>query len=188
MINLLPEETKKEIRAARTNVILLRYNILALSLICLIAVTCAGFYFMLSTAQASAVSEKNNNANKAQNYATVRTNVDQYKANLSIANQILNTSINYSSFLFKLTELLPTGAIIEDIKLDANSFNQQTTFTARTTSFAKATELKERFQKSSLFSNVYFQTLVDDSSTTSAPKKHPIMVTISAKINKDIQR
>lgn len=186
MINLLPDDKKQEIRAARANVILLRYNILILAAIGLLVVFCITFYLLLLNTQVTAKNTASENAAKEQQVAEVRKNVDEYKNNLKIASQILNNSVNYSSFFFRLTEILPEGTVVDSITFDSQSFNQQTTFTARASSFAKATELKDKLQKSDLFSNVYFQTLVNDNQTA-GKNSYPIVATISAKVNKDIK-
>ena len=185
MINLLPTDKKRDIRAARTNVVLLRYNFFIVVGILFLAATCALFYFVLNNARATAVSTSTDNTVRAQSFAKIRADASEYQRNLSIANKILGNSVNYSAFLFSLTKLLPDGVILEGITLNASSFSQQTTFIARATTFEKATELKESFQKSDLLTNVFFQSLSDNSSTDAATNDpHPISVTISAKVNK----
>ena len=185
MINLLPDETKREIKAARTNVILLRYNFFTLAALGLLGLFCAAFYLVLGNAQSSAASVTAKNQAKAQSYAKVRIAADEYRTNLTIANQILNNSINYSSFVFKLSQLLPKGVVLDNLSLSPSIVTTQTSFTARTTSYDKATELKETFQKSPLFTNVYFQTLTDNGASGNGQStKYPITVTISVKINK----
>lgn len=188
MINLLPDERKHELRAARMNVLLLRYNVLVLITLGFLVATCAVFFFILQNAQANATSTSSVNTATAASYAEVRADAADYKNNLTIASQILNNSVNYSSFIFSVAQVLPSGAVIDNITLSSSSFTQQTTFIVRVTSFEKATELKERFQNSDLFTNVYFQSLVDNNAgSEGASSQYPILVTISAKINKVIQ-
>lgn len=189
MINLLPDERKHDIQAARMNVVLLRYNLLVIVAIVFLAITCAFFYLVLQNAQTQAASTSTVNATKAQSYAKIRAEADTYRNNLGVAKIILNNSVNYSSFLFSLTKLLPSGVILDGVTLSASSFDQQTSFVARATSFQKATELKERFQNSKLFTNVYFQSLTDNAMTDAngVPEEYPIVVTISAKFNKVAQ-
>jgi len=188
MINLLPDTTKQEIRAARMNVILLRYIMLVLAALAFLALTCAIFYFVMRNAQADAVAANSDNQTKAQSFAQVRSSAEEYKNNLTIAGQILNNSVNYSSVVFSLTKLLPQGVILDGITLNASSFGQQTTLTARAVSYEKATELKDKFQKSTLLTNVYFENLVDNDVSSETPSEYPIAVTISAKINKAVQQ
>lgn len=182
MINLLPDDHKRDIRAARMNVVLLRYNFLMfISFLSLLAI-CAIFYVVLSTNQSSAVSKNSDNSAKAASFQAVRTAADDYRNNLSIANKVLGNSVNYTSVIFEITELLPAGVILDSLTLNATDFGQQTTFSAHAKSYAQATELKESFEKSKLFTNVYFQNITD-SASGEQPGAYPVAVSLSAKLN-----
>ncbi len=187
MINLLPDDTKREIQAARMNVLLLRYNLLVLGALGLLAAICLLFYVILQSTQSNAQSTTNDNSVKAESYASVRIAADEYRNNLSIASKVLDNGVIYTSFIFDLSKILPSGVVLEGINLSATDFGNQTTFTARAKSYEKAAELKESFQKSTLFENVYFQNLTDSSAGAGAqPSEYPITVSISAKLKKAV--
>jgi hypothetical protein len=186
MINLLPTDAKRDIQAARMNVVLLRYNILTIAAMGMLVGLCFLFYVILHANQSTAVTTNNDNVTKAASYATVRTEADSYKSNLSIANKILDNSVNYTTVIFAITQLLPSGVILDALNLSATDFGQQTSFTAHAKNFTKATELKDKFQSSSLFTNVFFQTLTDGSAAPGSTElgDYPIAVTISGKLSK----
>lgn len=190
MINLLPDERKRDIQAARMNVVLLRYNLLFLSALGFLIIVCLLFYVILQSSQSNAVNTSNDNSSKAASYAEVRTSADEYRNNLSIASKILDSSVNYTAVVFAITELLPDGVVLDNVNIDASHFGKQTTFSAHAKTYAKATELKERFQKAeSLFSNVYFENLTDNgvASGSQTPPGYPIAVTISAKLAQEFK-
>lgn len=180
MINLLPEESKKEIQAARVNVILLRYNLFMLSAFAGLAAICLLFYLILFSTQSNAVSTNTTNAQEAQKYAEVEKKAEQYKQNLAIAKQILDRGVNYTSFIMDLTKLLPSGVILGGINLSAGDIGKQVSFTAQAQSYDKAIELKERFELSYNYTNVFFQNLADaGDSKDPNTKAYPITVTMS---------
>lgn len=185
MINLLPDDTKRDIRAARMNVSLLRYNIITIIAAALLVCFCLVFYVLLNSAQSSSASKSSDNTTKAKSFDTVRAQADDYRNNLTIAKQILDKSFNYTSIIFAITELLPSGVVLDNLTLNATDFGKQTSFSARTKTYNDATKLKESFEKSTIFTNVHLQNLSDTSGDKSASNEYPVLVTISAVFNKD---
>ncbi|MDB5176673.1 MAG: hypothetical protein JWN75_341 [Candidatus Saccharibacteria bacterium] len=185
MINLLPDDTKRDIRAARMNVVLVRYMLLTLGALAALVAFCGLFFVILQTTQSKAVTTNVDNGTKAASFSAVRKSADEYRNNLSVASKILDNSVNYTSVIFEITKLLPSGVILDNLTLTAADFGQQTSFSVHAKSYDKATELKKNFQDSKLFTNVFFQNLTDGTSTDSkSTNKYPIAVTISAKLNK----
>lgn len=182
MINLLPEEIKHDMTAARMNVVLLRYNIMVLVSIAVLGIFCLTFYFILSTSQATAYNTSSTNSAKAATYAKVRKEAESYKNNLSIAKSIFSNVTSYTDIINSITKLVPDDVVLDSLNLSDSTFGQQSSFSAHASSYSAATQLKENFQLSGLFSNVYFQNLtVGDSSPDN---KYPVSVVISAKLNK----
>lgn len=184
MINLLPDDYKKELRAARTNVLLLRYNIFVMIAVAFLILSSAGAYVIINESKRAAEDANNANIAKASSYASTRTQAEEYRKNLSITRQILDNEVNYTDVIFAITSLLPAGVVLDNINLTAKDFGNQTNFSAHAKNYDAVTKLKQNFQGSKLFSNVFFQTI---NSTESAPNGYPISVTISVKINKVTQ-
>jgi hypothetical protein len=184
MINLLPDETKRDIRAARMNVVLLRYNLITLGAVALLAGFCLLFYVILHNNQSMAENTTNDNSLKAASYNDVRKAADEYRNNLSIASKILNNGITYTDVINSITKLVPSGVILDSINLTSTQLGQQTSFSAHAKTYENATKLKENFQSSPLYSNVYFQTLSSGATDGTSTADYTIAVTISAKLNK----
>lgn len=188
MINLLPEDSKKELRAARMNVTLLRYNIITVATLGLLILVVVGFYVYLVSAQANAETAKRESDSQTDQYRDTANEAKTYRENLATAKQILDNQINYSSVIFDITKLLPRGVVLNSLNLSASDFGNQTTITANAKDYAAVTNLKKNFEKKEkekakdmLFSNVYFQTI---DNTDESNKEYPLKVSISVKINK----
>lgn len=182
MINLLPDDYKKELRAARTNIVLLRYNIITLIAIAFIALASAVFYFILIENRRSAEEANTTNLARASSYQDTKKEADEYRSNLSTAKQILVNEVSYTDVIFNITKLLPNGVVLDNINLSAKDFGGQTMIAAHAKNYSAVTNLKQNFENSKLFSNVYFQTI--NNSTDSASRDYPISVNVSVKINK----
>jgi Tfp pilus assembly protein PilN len=181
MINLLPPATKKQLYAARSNTLLIRYNILLLVAILFLAIAIGLTYLYLSSVRAA--NENTVKANSAQEatYASVKTKAKSFRDNLSADKLVLNQSFNYANLVQEITKLLPSGVVLNNLTLDTKSFGTETTFAFRTKSFAAALELKDAFQKSSLFSNAHFASIAGSEDRT-----YPLTVNLSVTIKKDV--
>lgn len=189
MINLLPDETKRDIKAARSNVVLLRYNLLTVIAAGCLVIVCAFFFFVLSNDKSNAVSKNSENQAKAASYASTKAAANEYKQNLATAKTILDKSVDYTSTIFEISKLLPPGVVLDGLTLTADDFGKQKTFTANAKSYADATKLKENFQNSKLFTNVFFQTINNQNvsssqSSSSTDSAYPVQVVLSAQLNK----
>jgi len=183
MINLLPDEQKHDIRAARTNVILLRYNFITLLAIGLLLAFCWLFYVLLQANQQRALALSNDNGQKAATLSNVRKEADTYRQNLTTANQILSGSTGYTDMIVAITKLLPKGVVLDTLSLSTTSLTQPTQFQAHATSYDTAEQLKQNFQSSELFKNVYFVSLTAADQSTGSPTKYPVSLTLSAQLD-----
>ncbi len=193
MINLLPDEVKRDIRAARMNVLLLQYNLYTFIVILILVGISAMFFVFLNFTQSSAVQTSTENKQKSVKLIDVQKEADQYKNDLAMAKKILNESINYTDVILSITELVPSGVVLDFINLKPDDFGKPMQFAAHATSFDKASKLKDNFQSSELFSNVFIQNLADSGSSgssegssegSSGQAAYPIGFTLSAQINK----
>jgi len=113
MINLLPDDIKRDMSAARSNVILFRYNLLTIAAAGGLLVICALFFVILNNNQSSAVSRSSENEAKAATYEPVQKAAEEYKANLATAKAILDKSVSYTTTIFEINR----GSIIDTYEL-----------------------------------------------------------------------
>lgn len=181
MINLLPPEQKRQIKTARTNVILLRYNIIAACAGIFVALGVVIVYFVLMGVRASAQETQQENQAKVAGYAQVEKEAQEFKSNLATAKSILSGNINYSNVITKISSTIPKGVVIDQLSLDATTFGSPTSLQAKAKSYDRVLALKESFQKSSLFSDVHFESV----SSTDDGGDYPVQVVLGLTINKE---
>ena len=99
MINLLPPAYKKELRAARVNVVLRRYIIFQVIAIVLLAAMIAATFFVITMIKTNAEAEITSNQARASEYAGVETQAKQFQGNLSTAKTILDNEVRYTAVI-----------------------------------------------------------------------------------------
>ena len=184
MINLLPTETKKQIRAARLNVILLRYcALLAAALLFTLTSFGVGVFITLQT-KTTADAEKATAATASAQFSAVKSQAEAFASNLNAAKAILGNQISYSTTLIKITNSLPPGTVLNNLSLSDASFITPLTLSARATSSATALGLKTALADSKLFGSVNIVSITVNPSSDNVPTQYPIQVSISATLSK----
>lgn len=181
MINLLPDAHKKEFRAARANVILLRYNFVLLGTAVFLLLAGLVVYVVLNNSKAIAESTNSSNSQRASEFEPTRKATDEYRKNLEIAKKILNNEVVYTDLAFAITNLLPKGVLLDGLELDSQKFGAPTLLNAHAKDYAAVSELKRVFESSALFSNVHFQTITANDNSSPG---YPISVIINVTMDK----
>ncbi|QQG51042.1 MAG: PilN domain-containing protein [Candidatus Saccharibacteria bacterium] len=182
MINLLPHEEKRQLRAARSNTLLVRYNILLIAAVGFLAVAVGITFFYLTTTKTAAENTINQNTTKVSSFSSVEAEATQFKSDLAIAKQIIDREVAYTKVILGISKLLPSGVVLENLSLDAQTFGTETTLVAHAKSYNAAIALKDSFQKSPLFSDVHFQSISSGEGDTSG---YPFTVNLNITIIKD---
>ena len=180
MINLLPLEEKRQLKAARTNTLLIRYNVFMLCAVLFLGLSVGITYFYLSGAKASSEAIIGENTAKVSNFASVQTEAQLFRNNLSTAKQILNSEVTYSKVMLAIAALLPSGTTLDKLSLDVSTFGTPTVLSAQAKDYESALKLKDSFEKSPLFSDVSFQSIVASSNIS-----YPYAVTLNVTFKKD---
>jgi len=180
MINLLPPEQKRQLRAARSNTLLLRYNIAQLGGIVFLSLAIGFTYIYLNTMKTNAEEVINQNREKVTGYASVEAKATEFRANLATAKQILDKEVTYTKVILEISQLLPSGVVLGNLNLDSQTFGTETTLSAQAKDYSRALALKDSFQNSPLFSDVHFQNI-----TNSGASDYPVTVSLSVTIKKD---
>ena len=167
MINLLPPKQKRNLQAAKTNRILLRYNIgLVIATLCIIA----GFgliYTILRIGQGGAENTIADNNSRVANYNNIKQDAATFSKNLTTAKQIFASETNYTGLLIAIAQSLPSGTSLQSLSLDPSTLGKSTSLTANVTSPSKALALKDSLAKNSkVFSNVYLQSITKSEGAT----------------------
>lgn len=182
MINLLATDRKDEIKAARVNVILLRYKGIVLLALAFIG----GALFVTYTVQSSIMTNTESiiatNDIKADVYSETRQQVEGLSAKLNQTKATLDQEVRYSQLLVKLGQLMPQGTILGDITLTSASFTGQA---VEIKAYAKSTNeaglLQTAFQSSPLFNQ---PVTIKGTETNQEVDGYPVTISMSVLLNK----
>lgn len=183
MINLLPPDEKRQLRAARTNTLLARYNVIFLGAVAFMGLAVGVTFIYLTTTKANAERTIEENQAKVGQYAETDAKAKKFRKNLATAKQILNNEVTYTKVILAISRLMPSGTVLQNLNLDAQTFGTETSLIAQAKSYEDALKLKDSFQKSPLFSDVHFQSIAASSGADNAG--YPITVTLSVTLKKD---
>jgi hypothetical protein len=182
MINLLPDDSKKQITAARSNVILLNYMIvLFLAIVFLTTVTVVVYFILLHT-KTNAENLVLQNQSKTSSYNLVQAQAKTLHDSLVASKVIIDEQVTYSKIILGIANAMPDGVVIDTLTLSPTTIGTPTTLQIYAKSNQAALELKSRFQQSSLFSNVSFTVIT--TTTGGSTSGYPINATLQLTINK----
>ena len=181
MINLLPIEMKKDLRAARTNTTLLRYNIILVFAVLFLAGAVAVVYVFLSTMKASAEQSIQENVVKEQSYANVKQEAESFKSSLSDAKSILSNEVSYSRALIRYAQLFPEGTAVNDMQLTEASFTSPMNVSVKITGQAAAQALIQ-----SMTSSPYVTNFSRTSIAISKDGAYPYTMQVTFSLKKEI--
>ena len=192
MINLLSPERKRDIRAARVNVMLVRYCVMLMFLGVLVSAVYATGFWIVSNDEKATDARLASLASQTQVYTKVENQADTFRNNLAIAKSILSKETSYSDFLITLARDIPAGAVLTSLTVGDSSTAtasapKSTTINiqARTTSYAKILELKNNLEQSPLFENVNIVSAATQETTnpTGAEAHYPYTTTLNVKLS-----
>ena len=190
MINLLSDEQKRDIKAARINVMLIRYSITLLLLGLLIAAVYGTGYWILSQEDASIDEKLASQSEKTKAFAEVEKSADQFRDNLKVAKAILDHETSYSTFLITLAGDIPAETILTNISLGSSTTtvgakDPGLEIAARASSYEKILALKNSLEQSELFEDVNIVSATAPTSTDTlkgVEARYPFTTTLNAKL------
>lgn len=184
MISLLPYEYKEEIRAARTNVLLVRYIAILICAAVVLGGLVAGSYVVINGTRDSAEIKVAENQQRVSAFQATKTASDSFRTDLTTAKTILDSSISFSKLIYKVAEIVPPGVVLDALTLDPTTFGSSVNLTASAKSFDDASKLRDAFIKNDqIFTNVQLQT-IRSSDTPTSGDPYPVKVSLSIVINK----
>ena len=180
MINLLPDIKKNDIKAARANVILLRYMGLVALAFAFIAGSVLISYLLLQSTMRSADELISTNDIKADVYSQTKAEVDELSAKLSTAKEIADQEVRFSRALQQLGSVMPAGTILGKTTLTEASFSgTPVELTAYAASTSAASSLQSALQTSPLFSEVTLSGTEAEGGIANYPVKVALTVTFN---------
>lgn len=178
MINLLPPESKRQIRAGQSNLLLLRYCIASLLLAALLGALIAGVYFIMSNSKRDAENLIQQSETSGQKYQKVKREASEFSNNLSTAKTIFDKDVLYSKIAVKIAQTLPPGVVLQSLQLDAKTFGQPMVLNAAGKNYDDSIRLKTALEESPIFNDVHLQSVSQSESEGDYPTTINISVTI----------
>lgn len=186
MINLLPDETKKQLKAARTNTILVRYILTVVIAAVFLGLAIFTSYYIMNGSKTTAENAITDVKSSNDSYSPTITKSNAFIADLSTAKNTLNRQISYSTIIKDLIGALPTSVILKSpFSLDNDILSAPITITAYAKSSSDEATLKTNLQGNSTFSGYSLQSL---NNNTDASSKYPFIITFSITISGTVSR
>ena len=181
MINLLDSASKRNLKAARMNVILATYcAIVAIGLVCVIILY--GFSnWMLASKEHAALVEKAKNEAVTAPYAAVQTEADTFKRNLGKIQSLLTNRSHYSVALINIAASLPAGAHLTSISLSDKFLTTPLRISASVASNPAASALQQQLSKAKIYSAVTL-----DNVTCNTDASNQCTVSLTATLNSTV--
>jgi len=184
MINLLPDETKKQLRAARINVTLARYLIFLAFASGFLVLACGTSYlFLMNSRPSNTKPVSSTNQTETAAYDAAKAQYSTFTTSFSTAKTILDQQVSYSDIITSIGASLPTGVIIENLIIDGTKINSPITIQVKAKSADDAPKMKENFEKSTMFKSFSIQSVT---TTQNDPSGYSVAISISLTINKGL--
>ncbi len=183
MINLLPGETKKQLRAARLNTVLIRYIIFLILAVVFLGAACTVSYLVLANSKSDAEKVTNVNQSKPNSNMEITKQADQISASLSSAKSMLDQQIKYSDIIMGIGAAMPPGTIISALTISSSSISSPLALKVNAKVSTVIANLQTNFEKSTLFTEYTIQSTTTNPSDTIG---HPIQASVSIVINRGV--
>jgi hypothetical protein len=183
MINLLPQDEKRQIIAGQTNRLLARYCIISLALAALLFIYIGISYFILMKSKSDAEQTIAESNRQLSQYQEVQQQAKQFSDNLKIAKSILDKEVPYSKIAVKIAQALPKNIVLQSLDLDATTFGKPVSLTTKGKSYSDALELKTALEnKKDFFQNVHLVSVT----ANEAKDGYPMSIVISVVIRPEV--
>lgn len=187
MINYLPPDQKKQLRAARTNVLLFRYNIGLIFVASFLTLATLTVFLLLSSEKKAAEDMITANQSRASNFSSVQARADSFRKDLSDAKAIFDNEILYSKIYLEIAGILPAGTALEALDLNESQLGTPLSLSFKIKGEQQAASLLSAFKHSTMFGGAAsYGTLKANTGTDSA--SYPYIISINVTIDKGAVR
>jgi hypothetical protein len=183
MINLLPADYLRQLRAARTNVLLLRYSIGLILVAISLALATLAVFMLLGSLKTAAQNTIASNQAKVGNFTSVQSQADAYRQDLSDAKLLLDNEILYSKIYLEIARIMPAGTALQSLDLNPSNIGTPLSLPVKIVGERQATSLLSAFRSSAIFSkSASYGALTPNMGTDSTA--YPYIITINVTIDK----
>lgn len=159
MINLLSQEYRSELAAAKRNIVLRKYVFTLVALVAVVAASYSVGYILLQDQKQFYEAQKAEYEPQKSQYATTIKEAADYNKNLAIAKSILSNEIVFSHLMITITQLIPSNVLMSNVSLKANQLDKTMELTFGVNSAVDAVAVKNAFEKSPYFKDTKIKTI-----------------------------
>lgn len=196
MINLLPPESSKQLRAARHNTLLMQYVIgLGITLGLIILAYGSTFILMKSAELASSASSESSKK-KIATYKKAEADAKSHMENLRMAKSIFDSELSYTAALHKIASAMPAGTVVESLNLSSSTAAQPTTLTILAKTKQDALNVKSALETHKIASDITIASLNEGggsgsstqqgANTATTDQNYPVNLSLNVKFDKSI--
>ena len=161
MINLLPPENKKQLRASIHNTILRNYVGVLLASVVVYAAAFGFVYIKIKQSQDIYREEEASNNQRVVEYEEVKKDATELSNNLKHTKTVLDQRVDYSKVLFEIAKILPEGVSINAVQLESKLFEGEKSLEVNLVDSNQAADIKKLFEDSGLFKSVVIVSVVN---------------------------
>lgn len=155
MINLMPDEAKRQLKAARMNVSLLNYFLVLLVAAVFLVFILYGSGVLLRQTEDSAQQLIIANDTKAEVFDATQTQITQLSGQLTDAKAVLDSQRSFAKILTTIGQGMTPGTVIDELSLTPAALaGEPFVATIFATSSTATVELQESLESSGAFSSV----------------------------------
>jgi len=190
MINLLPDEEKRQLRAARTNAIVIWYIILTFAGVVFLVGVLGVSYRTLSTTKTVAENLTIHNQTQASNtYGETQQQATALASGLADAKTLLASNVDYSKLLVGIAGDMPAGTVLSELNVSSAAIASPVSLQFQATTNTVAQSLVAAFRAdTSLFHSVTITSMNNSDTTSKSAGSYPVTVQLQATFNQEAIR
>jgi len=180
MINLLPSTMKQDIKAARFNVLLIKFALVQLITIIFLAAISVVFYLVLMQIRTNSESMTGQNTNTEA--SNIGKQYEETRTKINSANILLSAGNPFADTLTSLASLTPEGAIVDSLTMNSDIYGKALDLKGK----AADNSIVSKFSTNLEAAKDMFSSVKLKSTTTTGGEKavYPVDFVISVTINK----
>lgn len=168
MINLLPPDSAKQLRAARHNATLLRFVIANGVVLGLIVLVYAIAFGLMKATELSSLASSTENQERIAGFHETEKTAKAYTANLKLAKSIFDSELSHTTALHKIASALPEGTVLTSLTLDASTVSQPTSLVVLAKNQAAALSVKKHLEDAKIASNITISSITTETASAEA--------------------
>ena len=170
MINLMPDEQKRQLKAARLNVSILNYFLILLGAAAFLLLVLYGSGALLRQTEESARQLIDANDTKADVFNSTQTQITELSTKLNDAKSVLDTQRSYSNILQTIGKGMTQGTVIDELPLTPAAIaGEPFVATVYATTSTATVELQESLERTGIFTSVAISSITDSNIVSGYP-------------------